>query len=155
MNLTTIIRSLIDAQKQQNTVATTLYTWNADANMQLGKLALPAAYLQLPTKMQLDVDSVTALEKGQFVVYYLTEQKRLQFDGVSNEAGIDAMMLAAVDLVGRIRGTHKVHIEEALTDLILVYDAGDRNLTGVKLTLKLKDLQGYCIPKYTREGDIL
>lgn len=155
MNLTTILHGLIENQRLAGIVKSALYTWNADANVRLGSMQLPIAFLQLPTKMQLDIDSVTALEKGQYVVYFLTEQKRLQFDSVNNETGIDAMMLAAVDLVGRIRGTHKVHIEEALTDLILVYDAGDRNLTGVKLTLKLKDLQGYCIPKYTREGDIL
>lgn len=148
MRITTILRQAVNDQKTAGMVASVLYTWNADANVKLGTMAMPCAFVQLPKQIRLEVDTVVAREKGDFAIYYLTPQPNIQFEPEQNEALVDTMMALAVDLVGRLRATRKLHIDNVQCATGIIYDGGDRNLTGVKVTFTLTDYQGHCIPNY-------
>lgn len=128
-----------------------LYTWPADANVKAGTIATPFVFVELPRSIRLDVDRSAAFERGKYAVWFLTDQPSLQFNGVGNEALVDSMLSLAIDFVGRVKALrrHKLFIERVEVEAPIVYDAGDRNLTGVKLMLDLSEQTGYCIPNYT------
>lgn len=146
MHIISILREHLNNQVSEQLVDATHYGWAEQFNNVAGRIATPVSFLLTPTSYKLECDTITAREVGYFTVYFLTPQKKLDFDAVANEALIDTMIPVAVDLIGRLKLDKRVHIEEIDVDTRSMYDTNNKNLTGIMLKLRLKESQGWCLP---------
>lgn len=146
MNIINILREHLTAQVADGAVSETHYGWAEQFNNVAGRCQTPVSFLVTPTKWKLNIDTVRARESGVFVINFLDKQPQLDFDAVANEAVIDSMIDVAVDLVGRLRSDTRIRIEDVEVDPRSIYDANNKNLTGVQLALRIIENKGRCIP---------
>lgn len=142
---------LLAAQRRDNDITGYLYTWPEQANVQLGKILIgdsPYAVLLTPSEWRIETDQSVAREVATLHIYYLLQQPRLDFDATANETLIDRCIAAATDLVARARSDRRCAIVSATMQGLSLYDVGDRNLTGIRLALTLRDNAGYCLTDY-------
>lgn len=144
MKIVHILNEHLEAQVADGLVQNTVYSWPEQFNVIAGKTDLPVTFFVTPTKWTLDVEFAKAREYGTFVVYFLDEQPKLDFNALTNELIIDRMIDIAVDFIGRLRLDRRIHIEDVDVATKSVYDVNNRNLTGVCVSLKLKENDGYC-----------
>ena len=148
MRIITTLETLLNEQAAAGLIKGHRYTWGAKADNILGTLtpqSFPFAVLLTPQAWRLECDTQTAREVGTFSVFYLVPQTELDFDAVSNEALIDGCIDCAVDMVARCQRSHAVHVENVEVAGESLYDANNKNLTGCRLNITLKENQGRCL----------
>lgn len=148
MRIVSEIKSYLNTLKNNGYIKQSLYTYAAQFNNIAGRCDTPIGVLLTPQEWRLECDTVTAREHGIFRVYFLTLQKEMDFDATLNEALIDDMIDIAVVFVGMLKNNPKLEIEDIDISTKSMYDANDRNMTGVELALRLKEKQGRCIPTH-------
>lgn len=146
MHLITILKEHLQNQVTDQLIDEVVYGWPQQFNNIAGRCKTPVGYLVTPTKWKLDCNAVAARELGTFTIYFLIPQLELDFDADDNEQLIDLMIDVAVDFVGRLKLDKRVHIENIEVEGRSMYDANNKNLTGVCLTLKLLENGGRCLP---------
>lgn len=129
------------------------YTWPHKANVILGGVAWatpakPYALLLTPAEWRIDGSASTGRERLNVTIYYLMPQSQLDFDASANEVIIDQCISAAADLLDRVRHDRRMTLEDATIKTMSVYNVDDRNLTGVRVILSIKDNQGYCLTNH-------
>lgn len=147
MHTITILKEHLNAQIADGLVSAMFYGWEEQFNNVAGRIDTPVSYLCTPTSYRLECDTICARETGIFTVYFLTPQNQLDFNANDNEVLVDTMMAVAVDFIGRLKLDKRMHIENIEVDGRSMYDANNKNLTGICLKLKLKEQQGWCLPK--------
>lgn len=145
MRIINILKEHLNAQIADGLTDAMHYGWPEQFNNVAGRIDTPVSYLITPSKWKLECDTVAAREKGTFTVYFLIPQKQLDFNADLNEALIDAMIDVAVDFIGRLKLDKRIKIEDIEVDGRSMYDTNNKNLTGVRLDLKLKESQGRCL----------
>lgn len=145
MHLVKILKDKLLEFSREHVLNDVFYSYPHKMNVEVGNAVMPIGVLLTPYEWKVDVDGIVAREKGKFRVYFLTRQKELDFDPDKNEVLIDNMIAIAVRFVKELRGNKMIHLENTEIEGASIYDATDRNLTGCRLTLEIKENQGRCI----------
>lgn len=148
MHLVTKLNNILQSLVNDGFISERIYTYSAQFNVIAGRCRVPVGVLLLPNRWKLECDTVTAREHGVFDIYFLTTQPQLDFDATSNEVLIDNMIDVATEFIGRVKSDKSIHINEIDINLQSIYDANNKNLTGVHIAIDLKEQQGRCIPTY-------
>lgn len=122
-----------------------MYNWPAKANVQLDTTAHPVAVLYVMRDGAIELENGLYRETAEVNVSFLDHQPELDFDGMTNEALLDAMAEVAVEFVGRIVDGGELEITTDLVTLRGVYDFDDKNTTGVNLQFTVREKQGRCL----------
>lgn len=146
MRIISKLKNYLDVLVDEGYLKQSVYTYPQQFNNIAGRCEVPVGVLLTPQDWKLECDTVTAGEHGLFRVYFLTYQKELDFDAMQNEGLIDNMIDIAVVFVGMLKNNAEISVEEIDIRTKSMYDTNDKNLTGVELTLDIKEKQGRCIP---------
>lgn len=149
MRIVSILKEHLDSLVVDGSLAEAIYAYPAQFNNIAGRCNTPVGILITPNEWRLDIDTATAKEVGYFNIYFLTPQKELDFNADLNEVEIDKMIDAACKLLASLKSDRRVHIETTEITANSIYDANNRNLTGCRLRIKVKESQGRCIVPLT------
>lgn len=152
MTIASKIQALLAAQVTAGLIKEYYYDTPSKQNVRLSRAAsMPAAMMTCITDRTLDITKRRAKESALVVVDYVTDMGNAttDFDGASMEAKIDAMGVAAVDFVARLREVDGIRIEDEKIPVTSLYDFMDRSTTGVRLRVNLSETIGVCIDQYT------
>lgn len=122
------------------------YTWPQQFNVLAGTCATPIGVLMTPSRWKMLMES-TVKEDVELSVYFLTVQKELEFNASGNEILIDKMIELAIEFMSRVLADKSFEIVSSEASGASIYDATDRNLTGVRVNLHLVERQGRCLYK--------
>jgi len=114
------------------------------ANVTLDFKRLPVCLYILPVSGQMNFKNGNIRDYPNALIAFL-DAAELDFDGATNEPTVERMKDFARTFV---RLLNKSGMFEPLPDVInysVVYDKLDSNLTGVVLSLNLKELKGECV----------
>lgn len=150
MRLVAILKEHLDALKDAGVLEETVYCYPAQFNNMAGRLKTPVGLLITPDSWELDIDTAIARENGYFNVYFLTAQDELDFDATANEVLIDAMIDAATQYLAALKSDRRIELLATEVAGTSVYDANNKNLTGCRIRIRVKELQGRCIEPLNR-----
>lgn len=144
MRIVSILKEHLDSLVN-NGIKEAIYAYPAQFNNMAGRCQTPVGLLITPNEWTLDIDTITAREIGFFNVYFLTAQSDIDFDAVKNEKEIDKMIDVACKYVALLKHDRRIHLESVEIMGNSLYDVNNKNLTGCRLRIKVKEHQGRCI----------
>jgi hypothetical protein len=144
MRIVSILKEHLDSLINDG-LTETLYTYPAQFNNIAGRCGMPVGVLVTPNEWTLEIDTITAREVGFFNIYFLTPQLELDFNAVKNEIEIDKMIDVACKYVALLKHDKRIHLENVEIMGNSLYDVNNKNLTGCRLRIKVKEQQGRCI----------
>lgn len=114
----------------------------------------PAVYIVIPAQGSVDSRFGRYRQSSILTINFVIETlERADFDGVENESRIEAMKYLAIRFLYHFE---KSRLFEPLTDIIdfrNLYMVTDNSLTGVSITIPVKELEGICFDDVEEEEE--
>lgn len=114
----------------------------------------PAVYIVIPAQGSVDSRFGRYRQSSILTINFLIETlERADFDGVENESRIEAMKYLAIRFLYHFE---KSRLFEPLTDIVdfrNLYMITDNSLTGVSITIPVKELEGICFDDVEEEEE--
>lgn len=114
------------------------------ANVLFDNINTPCALLLLFSDRQIDVSKKMWRESAEVNVFFLTDAA-FDFDGLENQRRVDGMAGKAEDFIALVLADGSLEFESTDIAMRQVYDEGDRNLTGVSLQFRVREVQPKCL----------
>lgn len=115
---------------------------------------LPAVYIVIPAQGSVDSRFGRYRQSSILTINFLIETlERADFDGVENESRIEKMKHLAIRFLYHFE---KSRLFEPLTDIVdfrNLYMVTDNSLTGVSITIPVKELEGICFDDVENEEE--
>lgn len=145
MTITSNILAILNALKDEQRLEAVVYNRPTKVNVDLDTTAHPVAVLFLLRDGTIELSNGLYRESAQVNVSFLTHQRELNFDGLSNDSLIDDMSSVATEFVCRIIATSALELVGDTITMRGVYDYDDKNTTGVNLQFTIRETQGHCL----------
>lgn len=115
---------------------------------------LPAVYIVIPAQGSVDSKFGRYRQSSILTINFLIETlERADFDGIENESRIEKMKYLAIRFLYHFE---KSRLFEPLTDIVdfrNLYMVTDNSLTGVSITIPVKELEGICFDDVEKEEE--
>lgn len=157
-----IINKLITLVEEKLNIPCLYNDWNR-LNKDTDKLSksisdkdpkFPAVYIVIPAQGSVDSRFGRYRQSGILTINFLIETlERADFDGIENESRIEQMKYLAIRFLYHFE---KSRLFEPLGDIIEfrnLYMITDNSLTGVSITIPVKELEGICFDDVEEEED--
>lgn len=114
----------------------------------------PAVYIVIPAQGSVDSRFGRYRQSSILTINFVIETlERADFDGIENESRIEQMKYLAIRFLYHFE---KSRLFEPLTDIVdfrNLYMVTDNSLTGVSITIPVKELEGICFDDVEKEED--
>lgn len=157
-----LINKLIDLVETKLNVPVLFNDWHR-LNVETSKISksisnkdpkFPAVYIIIPARGSIDSRFGRYRETSQLTINFLIETlERSDFDGIENDSRIDKMKQLAIRFLYHYE---KSRLFEPLPEIIEfndLYMVTDNSLTGLSITIPVKELEGICFDDVEEEEE--
>lgn len=157
-----LINKLIDLVETKLNVPVLFNDWHR-LNVETSKISksisnkdpkFPAVYIIIPARGSIDSRFGRYRETSQLTINFLIETlERSDFDGIENDSRIDKMKQLAIRFLYHYE---KSRLFEPLPEIIEfndLYMVTDNSLTGLSITIPVKELEGICFDDVDEEEE--
>lgn len=144
-HLQDIIKSLLDGIKDDGAVSTVILDTRPMTNVNISEATMPCAVCYCISNWKLDIRNMRRREIADINVLFVDRQPYYGFDGQDNTAIVQPLEDIAAVFVARLLAIPDVEVEGNEINARTLFDEFDTNVTGVQLTLRVRELQGECL----------
>lgn len=114
----------------------------------------PAVYIVIPAQGSVDSRFGRYRQSSILTINFLIETlERADFDGVENESRIEAMKYLAIRFLYHFENSRLFEPLADIIDFRNLYMVTDNSLTGVSITIPVKELEGICFDDVEEEEE--
>ena len=106
---------------------------------------MPCGVCYCISTWQLDIHNMRRREIADINVLFVDRQRSYGFDGQNNTDLVRPLEDIAAVFVARLLAIPDVEVEGNEINARTLFDEFDTNVTGVQLTLRVRELQGECL----------
>lgn len=145
MEIVARIIGILDTMVSEDVIKSRIYQTAAKTNVEIDYEKTPAAVMYCVSKWAIDLKLGIVRERAAIGIGFVKRQPQLDFDGESNETIVDECKVIAVDFIRRLKADDSLQIISDSVDCTTVYDEYDTNVTGVWVSVEVKDNGGECL----------
>lgn len=148
MRIVDTLTGILEAMRQDASSPLKSWQYNSPsrANVEHDYSRTPCAVMYCITDWSVNLN--IARETAQVAVGFLTENPRLDYNGLDADGIIDGMKAVALDFLARMADGGAVEVTGDSVRIRSAYADDDRNLAGVFLEMEVRELQGECLQNY-------
>lgn len=124
-----------------------LYDSSGVANLKLDREEFPLSLMFIFQSWSVDVRVGGFREEYDVMIFFLEKADRLDFDGIPNHTKVERMGNYAINFINEVIKSDVIGFAESeYVEVRSVYDKFDKNLTGVYVETRIKELASSCAP---------